>query len=217
MCEEINKQSPSDNLPYLDCKLSPRHSSRQPSHDLSPPACVSSSPVQQQQRLRVFQRKALCGFDVNYNCCCCCFSRRVVPRWASVTVTRGWPGTSTPRGSPPAAASSSSPATPTRSGQSAHRPPTPRSSRPASSRRLHPRWYTAGDGEMLSCGQGCKLTIIFVGDLSPPSLTPTSSGEPQLWAAAPRHSLEVSGSTSHRATVDGQLPPRLVTVFRRVM
>jgi len=55
----------------------------------------------------------------------------------------GWLCTSTPPGSRPAASSSSSPATATRLSQSQRRPPTPRSSRPAWSRRRRPPSHTA--------------------------------------------------------------------------
>lgn len=44
-----------------------------------------------------------------------------------------------------------------------------------------------------------------------------ASGVRQFWFDAPTHSFTVRGSTSQRATVDGQFPPRLDTVFKRVM
>lgn len=59
------------------------------------------------------------------------------------------------------------------------------------------------------------IVCVISGDIR--GLTPASSGEPHVCPAAPSHCLDVSGSTSHRASVDGQFPPRLVTVFRRVM
>lgn len=48
-------------------------------------------------------------------------------------------------------------------------------------------------------------------------LTSIASGVRQFWFEAPTHSFTVRGSTSQSATVEGQFPPRLDTVFKRVM
>lgn len=56
-----------------------------------------------------------------------------------------------------------------------------------------------------------------MGNLSCTKLTSVAAEVPQLWPWIPTHCFTVSGSTSHRATVAGQFPPRLDTVLSSVI